>query len=72
MTVEIDEHAFIDAIMNPEPSALAVANSRAVEQTLTAVITRADGTVEHVGVVAYWHRNPIMRWKHRIQQFFKG
>lgn len=30
--------------------------------TLTAVVTRADGSVEHLGAVAYWHRNPLKRW----------
>jgi len=29
--------------------------------TIEAVITRADGTVEHLGTVSYWHRNPLRR-----------
>jgi hypothetical protein len=33
----------------------------AKEAQITAVITRADGTVEHLGVVSYWHKNPIKR-----------
>jgi hypothetical protein len=27
--------------------------------TVEAVITRADGTVEKLGVIAYHHRNPV-------------
>ena len=30
--------------------------------TLTAVITRADGTVEELGTVAHWDSNPLKRW----------
>jgi hypothetical protein len=29
--------------------------------TVEAVVTRADGTVEDLGVVAYYHRNPLRR-----------
>jgi hypothetical protein len=35
--------------------------SNAKEAQISAVITRADGTVEHLGVVSYWHRNPLKR-----------
>lgn len=31
------------------------------EAVIEAVIRRADGTVEDLGVVAYWHRNPLRR-----------
>lgn len=34
---------------------------------LRAVITRADGTVEDLGVIAAWHRNPLMRLWCRIK-----
>ena len=32
---------------------------------IDVVITRADGTVERLGTVAYWHKNPFKRllWK---------
>lgn len=35
------------------------------EATLSAVITRADGTIEKLGVISYYHRNPIrvLLWK---------
>jgi hypothetical protein len=28
---------------------------------VSAIITRADGTVEDLGVISYWHRNPLRR-----------
>jgi hypothetical protein len=49
-----------------------VAITDAKELQLVAVVTRADGTVEDLGVVAYWHSNPIKRFVWRIKQFFKG
>lgn len=27
---------------------------------ISAVITRANGQVEDVGVISYWHRNPVL------------
>ena len=38
-----------------------VAQSNAKELQLIATITRADGTVEELGVIDYWHKNPIKR-----------
>lgn len=35
------------------------ANARSAR--LEAIVTRADGRVENLGAVAYWHRNPIIR-----------
>ena len=42
------------------------------QQTLEATIIRADGSVEHLGVIAHWHRNPLRRWAWRIKQFLRG
>ena len=36
--------------------------------SVEAVITRADGRVERLGVIAYWHANPLRRWAWRISQ----
>jgi hypothetical protein len=36
-------------------------NAKARESRITAVITRADGRVEDLGTIAYWHRNPLRR-----------
>jgi hypothetical protein len=35
--------------------------SNAKEAQISAVITRADGSIEHLGVVSYWHKNPFKR-----------
>lgn len=37
-------------------------HSDASEARLRIVVTRADGRVEDLGTVSYWHRNPIRRW----------
>jgi hypothetical protein len=39
-----------------------VAKTNAREVTFEAFVTRADGTVEPLGVVAYYNRNPLRRW----------
>jgi hypothetical protein len=31
-------------------------------------IIRADGTVEELGTLAYWHRNPLRRLVGRLKQ----
>lgn len=46
-------------------------NAKAKESFITAVITRADGTVEDLGVVSYWHRNPLRRYWWHIVKFIK-
>jgi hypothetical protein len=47
-----------------------ITHGKAREVSIEAVITRADGRVERVGQVAYWHRNPLRRiWNRIIQQF---
>ena len=42
------------------------------ETIITATIIRADGTVEDLGVVNYWHKNPLRRLAWRISKFLKG
>lgn len=37
------------------------ANSGAKEAKIRAVVIRADGRVEDLGVVSYWHANPVKR-----------
>lgn len=44
----------------------------AKEATIEMIVTRADGTVENLGVVSYWHRNPIKRLAWRVKELFKG
>jgi hypothetical protein len=36
--------------------------AQARQASLHAVVTRADGTVENLGLIAYYHRNPFRRW----------
>lgn len=31
------------------------------EQTIRATVIRADGSREELGVISYWHRNPLIR-----------
>lgn len=45
--------------------------SKAKSAQISAIITRADGTVENVGVIAYWHRNPLKRWAWHIRKFIQ-
>lgn len=35
--------------------------SGARRMAIEATVIRADGTVEPLGVVHYWHRNPLIR-----------
>ena len=49
-----------------------VANINAKEIQLSAVVIRADGTVEELGVIDYWHRNPIKRFIWRIKKWLRS
>lgn len=42
------------------------------EASLEARVIRADGTVEDLGVVSYWHRNPIRRWWWHFRRALSG
>ena len=44
--------------------------AKAREASINAVVTRANGTVEDLGTVAYWHRNPLRRLWWRLTQTF--
>lgn len=35
---------------------------------LSAVVIRADGTVEDQGTLAYWHRNPLKRLAAKLRR----
>lgn len=39
------------------------------EASIRAVVRRADGTLEDLGVVSYWHRNPLRRWAWRLRRW---
>lgn len=49
-----------------------VASARAREASISAVITRADGTVEDLGVISYWHTSRFKRACWRLRQWLKG
>jgi len=38
---------------------------------IQAVIIRADGTVEELGTIAYYHRNPLKRFAFWLKKKFK-
>lgn len=40
--------------------------------SISAVIIRADGTREDLGVIAYYHKNPLKRLAWRIASLLKG
>jgi hypothetical protein len=46
-------------------------NSNVKESSFHAVITRADGTIEDLGVISYYHKNPLKRWIWNIKKYFK-
>lgn len=46
-----------------------LAHSQTKEVSLSATITRADGTIENVGEIAYWHRNPLRRWSRTFRNW---
>ena len=40
------------------------------EVSMSARIVRADGSIEELGTIAYWHRNPFKRIAWRIRRLF--
>ncbi len=45
------------------------ANAR--QASIRATVIRADGRVEHLGVVAFYHRNPLYRWAFWLKRAIK-
>ena len=37
---------------------------------ISAVITRADGSIEDLGVVSSWHRSPLIRVWRKLRRRF--
>ena len=46
-----------------------IAHSNAKEIQFIATVIRANGTVEELGVIDYWHKNPIKRFIWRIKKW---
>ena len=42
--------------------------SRAKKTELSAIVIRADGSREDLGVIGYWHRNPLFRALFKIRR----
>jgi hypothetical protein len=47
-------------------------NLNAKEIHLVATVIRADGTVEELGIIDYYHRNPFKRLMWRLRQWLKN
>ena len=48
------------------------AKSQIKQQTLEAKVIRADGSVEDLGVIAFYHRNPLRRLAWGLSQLLRG
>jgi hypothetical protein len=42
------------------------------QMSIEAVITRADGRVERLGTIAFYHRNPLRRALWRVGRWLRG
>jgi hypothetical protein len=49
-----------------------IVSKGASKVTFEATITRADGSVEHLGTVAQWDRNPLKRIWWRVKQWLRS
>lgn len=47
------------------------AKGRLREAVIEAVVTRADGRIERLGVISFYHKNPLKRWAFRIKRMLK-
>lgn len=51
---------------------MAQIETKPTQATVSAVITRADGSVEDLGVISYWHRSFFRRLLWRVKRFIGG
>jgi hypothetical protein len=47
-------------------------SSKVKEMVLSARVIRADGTIEDLGTIQYWHSNPIKRIIWRIKTWLRS
>lgn len=47
------------------------ANSPLKEAEISIKVIRANGSVEDMGVVSYYHKNPLKRWAWHIKRYFE-
>ena len=45
-------------------------SGRPVKQTVAMKVIRADGRVDDLGVVGYWHKNPLKRLAWKLSRLF--
>lgn len=48
------------------------AQGRPVMISIEAHVSRADGTTERLGIVSYWHANPLRRWAFAVRRYLRG
>ncbi len=48
------------------------AGAKIVETSIEATVTRADGRIEHLGTISYYHKNPLRRLLWRVGRWLKG
>lgn len=46
-----------------------IVNGEAKEAIIELTVIRADGRIEKIGTVSYWHKNPFKRWAFKVKQF---
>jgi hypothetical protein len=39
------------------------------QMEISAIITKADGTIINLGTIQYWHKNPLKRFLWRIKKW---
>jgi hypothetical protein len=44
-------------------------DAKVKQMEISAIITRADGTIEDLGTIQYWHKNPLKRIIWRIKKW---
>jgi hypothetical protein len=44
-------------------------DAKVKQMEISAIITRADGTIENLGTIQYWHKNPLKRLLWRIKKW---
>lgn len=47
------------------------ANTKIKKATISAVVTRKDGTVENKGIISHYDRNPLKRALFKLKQVAK-
>lgn len=50
-------------------ASVTVNGRKAKHASIEAVVIRADGAVERLGTVSYWHRNPLKRIAWRVRRW---